>query len=108
MVRPLQTNTFNLQGTISDKLLFVCGVNSLAPWGLVIFVRTSTLLNAVLIPVFDSADKVAYYMNFLKNDNEKIVATLCRFEQDHWNIDSKSFNLVWPKGGFLYRPLTNK
>jgi hypothetical protein len=101
MVRPLQANTLGLQGTISDKLLFVCGVHSTSPWALVIFIRTSKLLSAVMIPVLDHEDKVAQFDNFLRDENETIMASLCRFEQGRWNIDRTQFNLVWPKTGIL-------
>ena len=45
MVRPFQVNTLDLQGTISDKLVFVCGVNNSDPWALVVFIKTSSLLS---------------------------------------------------------------
>lgn len=101
MVRPLQANSLGLQGTITDKLLFICG-GYRSPWALVVFIRTSQLLSAVLIPIFDQPDTVASFLGFLKNKNDLIPATLCRFEQGQWNIDKESFDLSWPKDGILY------
>lgn len=101
MVRPLQANSLELQGTITDKLLFICG-GSRSPWALVVFIRTSQSLSAVMIPIFDQPDTVAKFLGFLKNENETIEAAFCRFEQGQWNIDKESFNLIWPKNGILY------
>ena len=46
-----------------------------------------------MIPIFDREDKVARFMNFLKDTNETIKASLCRFEQNQWNIDITSLIL---------------
>lgn len=102
LVRPLQTNSLGLQGTITDKLIFLCGANSSSPWAIVVFVKTSNLLHAVLIPVLEHLDAALKYMNFLKNDNENIEVSRCRLEQGQWNIDKQVYNLTWPKKGILY------
>jgi len=101
MVRPLQANSLELQGTIVDKLLFICG-GYRSPWAIVVFIKTSQLLSAVLVPIFDQPDTVATYLGFLRNRSELISANLCRFEQGQWKIDPRSFELSWPKDGTLY------
>jgi hypothetical protein len=100
MVRPVQSQFLNLKGTISDGYMLVCGMAQRMPWALIVFVRTSTLLNAVLMPVFESVDAVSKYYNFLKNDRETLRANRCVFSKKGWEIDTQEIEMSWPKGEF--------
>jgi hypothetical protein len=102
MVRPVQSFDLDLRGTITDGKLFVCRKSGHSPWALIVFVRTSQSLHAVMIPVFDQPDAVATFMGFLQDENESVEASLGCFEQDHWEIDKKVGKIVWPKTGILY------
>lgn len=102
MVRPVQSCRLDLQGTITDRQLLICRGSSGFAWALVVFVRTSRLLHAVMIPIFDQPDAVATFMGFLQNENDSIVVTFCRLEQGRWQINEESTKLVWPKSGILY------
>ncbi len=59
-------------------------------------------MHAVLVPIFDNAEMVKTYLNFLSNQNDYIDVSLCKYENDHWNIDKKVIRLHWPKDGVLY------
>jgi hypothetical protein len=102
MVRPVQSCSLDLQGTITDGLLFICRGNDGSPWALIVFIKTSQSLHAVMIPIFDQPDAVAMFMGFLQNADDSVEANLCRFEQDQWKINKQSSKLFWPKSGILY------
>ena len=102
MVRPIQSSGINLQGTITDNFMLVCKEKTGRPWGLVVFVRTTQVLHAVLVPAFEQADTVSTYIEFMKNDKEEITVNYLRFDQDHWNMSKESTTLSWPKTGILY------
>jgi hypothetical protein len=102
MVRPVQSCSPGLQGTITDGLLFISRGNNGAPWALIVFIKTSQSLHAVMIPIFDQPDAAAMFMDYLQNKNDSVEVTLCRFDQDRWRIDKKSSRLFWPKSGILY------
>ncbi len=101
MVRPVQSCDLNLQGTITDGLLFICKGYGSSPWALIVFVKTSQSLHAVMIPVFDQPDAVTGFMDFLRNAKDSIDVTLCRFEGGQWNSERESTTLLWPKSGTL-------
>jgi hypothetical protein len=101
MVRPLIAG-FDFQGTITDKNLLVCMGSSGSPWAMIVFVKTSSLVHAVLVPVFDDPDRVVTFMDFLQNDNSAIQVASCRFEQNQWEISKDTRPLIWPKAGTLY------
>ena len=43
-------------------------------------------------------------IDFLKNQNESISVTLCRYDQEdaYWSENKDATRLVWPKTGVLY------
>lgn len=102
MVRPFQSLNFDLKGTISDGLLFICKDSNELPWAFVVLIKTSLSFHAVLIPILDQANKAERFYNFLHNEVETIQVSLCRFNQDHWEIDKQSNNFIWPKKGVQY------
>lgn len=102
MVRPLGPSSHKLQGTITDGLLLVCGLNSRYPWALIVFVKVSQSLNAVMIPIFDQPEKVRRFLDFQRDGNESIEATWCRLEENQWKAAEEPNKVVWPKRGTLY------
>lgn len=102
MVRPVKASDLDLQGTVTDGMLFVCREGGDFPWALIVFIRTSRVLHAVLIPVLDQPEAVATFLGFLQDQNDSIDASCCRFEQDRWEINEEVGKLVWPKTGILY------
>ncbi|OGD07656.1 hypothetical protein A2899_02840 [Candidatus Amesbacteria bacterium RIFCSPLOWO2_01_FULL_49_25] len=102
MARPIQSQSPGIKGTITDGLLFLCRSTKGFPWAFIVFVKTSQLLHAVIIPILDQVDNAERFYNFLRNENEILEATLCRFNKDHWEISKESTRLQWPKSGILY------
>lgn len=101
MVRPVEICNLDLQGTITDRQMLVCR-ESRGVWALIVFIRTSSKLHSVMIPVFEQPDAVATFLSFLKNKNDSIEVMPCCYEQGQWEIRKELFRLIWPKKGILY------
>ena len=102
MVRPIESLSFNIKGTITDEILFVCKSNH-AYWAFIVFIRTSKKFHSVIIPIFDQPENVALFMDFLKRDKEThITGNFCRFDKSksYWEIDKNSHELIWPRSQF--------
>jgi len=108
MTRPILTNNMSSKGTIADRLLYLCKSGNSSPWAFIVFIKTSHLLHAVIIPLLDQAYKAERFYNFLRDENEFLEATLCRFNQDHWEVSKESTKLHWPKTGILYPEFPSK
>ena len=104
MVRPVLSSGFDFQGSITDKMFLICWGSSGNAWAIIVFIRTGTLLHAVMLPVYDRADMVSTYIDFLRNQRDSISVALCRYEkgQEHWKINKEPTRLEWPKTGVLY------
>lgn len=104
MVRPVQTCGFNFQGTISDRMVLICRGSSGSPWAVIVFIKTGQMLHNVMIPVFDQIDSIETFLGFLKNKNESIAVTLCRYDkwEGNWKINKNPIHLKWPKTGILF------
>jgi hypothetical protein len=102
MVRPVPRDGLTLQGTISDNQLLACKDINGNIWSLIVFIRTSENLHAVLMPIFETTQAIPRFLNFLESKNEIIEANSCSFRNDKWGISTKSVKLTWPKAGILY------
>lgn len=102
MVRPVGSEAPGLKGTVVDRLVYLCKTSHATPWAFVVFVRTSRSLHAVLCPVFEQADAIVRFLQFLENTNEHIEAFPCEFRGDKWAVSKKSLTLNWTKTGILY------
>lgn len=102
MFRPVVAKGIDFQGTLSDGKLMLCRTVRDLNWGLVVFISISGALHAVLIPIFDDPESIAYYLDFMKNDHETLRVQYCIFEEGKWNVDPNAINLSWPKTGTLY------
>lgn len=81
MVRPVQSLNLDLRGTVTDNKLVVCRGPGRSPWALIVFIRTSRSMHAVMIPVFDQPDAVATFLGFLNNRNESVKGSLACLEE---------------------------
>ncbi|MHB1356671.1 MAG: hypothetical protein ACYCZF_11940 [Anaerolineae bacterium] len=102
MVRPFQSAPANFQGTITDKLCYVCKEKDDPPWAIIVFVKTSKSLHAVMIPIPNQLGSIAKFLRFLHDDNDLVEIALARLENDRWIISNRSSLLPWPKDGVLY------
>lgn len=101
LVRPVLASPVELQGTVTDHFLFVCSCDAQTPWALIVFVRTSDRLHAVLVPVLESESAAVRFAEFLQSDGGRIRANRCHFEEDTWKQSRQSEMLVWPKAELL-------
>lgn len=96
-VRPLLNPPADLQGTASDRFVFVCRCDSETPWGFIVFVRTSSLVHAALLPILETGSAAERFVAFLKGGECKIRVNRCRFEDDKWYGAKNEEVLTWPK-----------
>lgn len=104
MVRPIQSVGFSILGTITDKIILVCWGSSGNAWAIIVFIRTGKTLHSVMLPVFDNMNMISIYIDFMKNKNESIEVSFCRYEkeQDLWAINKKRTRITWPKTGISF------
>jgi hypothetical protein len=91
----------NFQGTITDNQLLLCQESGDIAWAVIVFVKTSRFLHAVLLPFFDQPDSVARFFRFLEDKNNTIAVALMEFTEGHFNLKSTT-TIIWPKDGTLY------
>jgi hypothetical protein len=101
MVRPVVEAPATFNGTAGDGMVYVCGSGELT-WSLIVFVRTSKLLHAALVPVFQEPAGARRFLEFLSGPEERIEAYLTCFDGDRWMAAKDPATLVWPKTGILY------
>ena len=101
MVRPVLAQPTSIQGTAVDGFVFVCQCESQTPWALIVFIRTSDLLHAVLVPVLEAPSAAGRFMTFLRGEGGVIRANRCRFQNDTWQGAPDSETLLWPKAELL-------
>ena len=97
MVRPAIEVGLEIQGSINDRTLWMCRRYDGMPWAWIVFIRLDHLLHAVIIPISHNPDAIYTFLNFLKNDQELIEASLCEFTGDAFNVSPQTFQLNWIK-----------
>lgn len=100
MVRPIQSAPSGLQGTVSDRLLYICMMGQRA-WALIVIVRTEKLLHAVLMPMLEDADSAAHFVAFLRQPFPRLTVRLARYEGDRWETDTEDRTFHWPDANFI-------
>jgi hypothetical protein len=101
MMRPVMNAPPEAPDTVTDRFLFVCHCEAEIPWALIVFIRTSDLLHAVLVPVLETQSAAARFVTFLRGDGGPIWANRCHFEGERWLGSKESEILNWPKAEFL-------
>jgi hypothetical protein len=101
MMRPVLDPPAENEGTITDHDVFLCRCTDETPWAFIVFVRTSDLLHAVVVPVLESASASERFVTFLRGDGCALRGNRCRFEGDKWLGARQSEVLTWPKADFL-------
>lgn len=99
LVRPIISAPEDLQGTVTDGLLYLC-MQGEAPWAILVLVRTGELLHAVMLPVFEEAERSARFIRFMENPSELIEVRLGRLAGDHWEISPTPRQFRWPEANF--------
>jgi hypothetical protein len=98
MVRPVSSPATTVQDTATDRFLFVCEAQT--PWAFIVFIRTSDLVHAVLVPVFEAPSAPARFVSFLRGEGGPIQAKRCRFDDDKFQAAKNAETLIWPKAEF--------
>jgi hypothetical protein len=101
MVRPVISTTIGAQGTVTDRLMFLCMGGSGMPWAFIVLIKTSEQMHGVMIPSFGDPDQIATFLDFLHNPNSSIHVATCRFAGDKWEISKGTMPMTWPKDGIL-------
>lgn len=100
MMRPVLNPPPDLRGTAADQFVFVCRCDADAPWGLIVFIKTSHLVHSVLVPVLESEGAAARFMAFLKGEGCRIRVNRCRFDGRNW-YGAKDYEFLdWPTAAF--------
>jgi hypothetical protein len=100
LVRPMLSPPNGLQGTVTDRLLYLC-MQGTAPWAIAVLVRTGETFHAVLIPVFEEAERSARFVRFMDNPvGSSIEVNLARFAGDHWEVSPTPNRFLWPEPNF--------
>jgi hypothetical protein len=97
MVRPLLDPPADVQGTASDRFVFVCRCDTETPWGIIVFIRTSHLVHAALVPILETDSAAERFVTFLRGGDCKIRANRCRFDGDKWYGAKDEEILTWPR-----------
>jgi hypothetical protein len=98
MVRPVRSHP-DLRGTATDRNVLICWDGGNLAWALAVFVRTSHVLHAVLIPLLESEEAAAIFNGFLDNQTESVDVSYCRLGPESWEVKRGVQKLAWPKGG---------
>lgn len=102
--RPLLHVEVGYQGTLRDRRVLVCFTTSGRIWAQIVLVTTANQMHAVMLPVFDWIESVPIFLDFLKNDNERIEVATAEFDTANrrWTVYGDRRQQVWPKQGMLY------
>lgn len=101
MVRPALETKLQLAGSVADGNMLLCRSLTGEPWAVVVFVRTSRQLHAVLLPLTENESAYRVFVSFLRSGETTLRANSLKFEQDHWTTNPKPVTLEWPKGEAL-------
>jgi hypothetical protein len=99
LVRPLLTPPNGMDGTITDRQLFLCSGTPKA-WALMVLIRTGQHMHAVIVPLLEEPEGAARFAAFLTNPPPRFAIQRARVHNDHWEVE-KSFRMVeWPEARF--------
>jgi hypothetical protein len=98
MVRPVLKSPVWLAGTITDRKMLACIGSGGHWWALVVFVKTSKQMHAVLLPLTETATAQELFSSFMVNEVAQFTACWARFDGDQWAVDPKVMTIDWPKG----------
>lgn len=102
MLRPVKPSNHGLEGTLTDKKVFLCLTGNDTVWAMIVFVKTAHMLHSILLPVIEYADIASHFLSFLNNSNEYIEVSGCKFDGTGFIVDAFKTTLYWPKTGVFY------
>jgi hypothetical protein len=107
MVAPLFKGSTNLSGSITDRVFELCAGSTRLAWGMIVYVKTSDLVSAVMIPMPDDPAAMEVFLDFIKNDHEEIRLMIGQYhpEPGEWRVNPERRVVTWLKNYDAY-PLT--
>ncbi len=97
MVRPASAGLEEAKGTATDRLLFICMRGTEIRWAFLVIVRIADTIHCVLVPTFETPVAIDVFLNFIRNQDERVEALLAQFQGDRWLVSTKAKSIVWPK-----------
>jgi len=98
MARPLLAGADELQGTVSDGRLYLCGAGP--PWAMLVIVRTAQIRHAVLVPILDDAERAAHFIGFLKSPHGELAVRFAEFNDDRFDVSPRIHRFEWPTANY--------
>ncbi len=106
MVRPIErfAGGFVPRGTLEDNFSGICYGSSGHPFAQVVYVRIGDQCHAVLMPGAENPESAVTYLDFLKNDNDKLKVCHTRFNHEklQWEVEPEPVTAHWPKNHFTF------
>lgn len=99
LVRPVLRAPPGLQGTSSDRLMYLC-TGSPQAWAFLILVRTGDHMHTVIVPVLEDAEGAARFATFLKDPAPRFEVKLTKYAGDRWEVARDSTMFTWPAANF--------
>lgn len=96
LMRPIIAPLPEHDGTVSDGQFFLL-MNGSAVWAVQVVVRTAEHKHAVIVPIFDDIECVAYFFDFLKSPARDLQVKSARFRCDQIEGSKDSATMAWPE-----------
>ena len=96
LMRPIVSPLPEYDGTVSDGKFYLL-MNGSAFWAIQVVVRTAEHKHAVIVPIFDDIECVAYFFDFLKSPARDLQVKPARFKCDKIEGTKDSMTMAWPE-----------
>ena len=96
LMRPIVSPLPEYDGTVSDGQFFLL-MNGSAFWAAQVVVRTAEHKHAVIVPIFDDIECVAYFFDFIKSPARDLEVKSARFKCDQIEGAKDSKTMAWPE-----------
>ena len=104
MVRPVLAAPTAITGTIDDGWVHLCWPDDITnyntPWGFLVYVRTSDMLHAVLLPALEHQVGVDRFVKFLRSQGDVFEVSIARYADTHWAVQKERRSVQWPPAMF--------
>ena len=98
LVRPVMNPEAVLLDTENDGTMYIC--EGLSQWAFLVFVRTTDLVHAALVPLIDTPDAAAQFVRFLKSNGGVIHTRRCHFDGELFRMAPDTQKMIWPESNF--------
>ena len=99
MVRPMREWPAQYEGTLTDRLLYIC-TGQPKPWAFLVLIRTGHDMHCVAVPVMEDDEGAARFVRFLKEAAARFEVRLAKFAGDQWEVAKDTRVIEWPEPRF--------